>query len=97
MRGYFERFDPAVHAPYRSWWLCLAIVSAALFGFELAGYRYGHGDPRHLSLTAFLLLMSMSFLATSRRVALALHFGFLITAVLWAVLIVRLGIWHTPI
>ena len=47
----------------RTW---LALVIAALLGFQLASYKYGHGDPSRLAIWTGLLLNNVLFLFAHR-------------------------------
>lgn len=74
MQQFIDRIDRMASAGPLWVWTCLAIFFAAALGFELASYRYQHGDAAQLVLATALLLVSASHLFGSRWVRVSLHF-----------------------
>ena len=64
--SFLDRIGTPTGPGRRGFWMFMACFFAAAVGFELASYRYGHGNPRQLASTSAFLLMSGFQLATQR-------------------------------
>jgi hypothetical protein len=92
---YSERLEASPRSPYYGLWLGLTVFFAIHLGFQLGGYRYGHGDPQEVALNASMLLVGASNLVNQRWLRLGLLSGSAVGLAIALTLLVRLRSYET--
>jgi hypothetical protein len=72
MQRLLSRIEAMANTASRAGSTWFAIVFAALLGFQLASYKYRHGDPAQLAVFAGMLLNNTVFLVTRRSLRIVL-------------------------
>jgi hypothetical protein len=90
MQRLLNRIEALANAGSGGQWRVFAIFSAALVGFQLASYKYGHSDPGQLAFSTGFFLMSVFFIVTHRLLRVVL---FISATALMFVALVMIGLY----
>ena len=90
MQRLLARLDRFAASRRREYWIGLAIMFAALSGYQVAALKYASAWPGELALYTWLLFLSVALLASTNTVRVGFFVASVVVFTVWAAMFLTL-------